>query len=241
MKTIGIIGFGSFGKFLAENLNEYCKVLVYSKSGKVPTRWAVSVAEVTKCDYLMLAIPLDAYKQVLEQLKPYLDKNTVIVDVCSVKQKPLQIIKSILPKQPLVATHPLFGPESAAGSLRGHTLVLCPEDSDKTALKTIKSFVINTLHLRVIEISTTQHDREMAKVHGLTFFIARLLKELNLRSTDLDTPSFKRLLGLAELEKRHSDELFNTIQSGNKYTKLLRQKYIKKAIDLDIKINSNKL
>src|SRR3990167_11460963 len=241
MKTIGIIGFGSFGKFLAENLNEYCKVLVYSKSGKVPTRWAVSAAEVTKCDYLMLAIPLDAYKQVLEQLKPNLSKNTVIVDVCSVKQKPIQIIKKILPNQPVVATHPLFGPESAAASLRGHTLVLCPEDSDRTALKTIKSFAINTLHLRVREASAAQHDREMAKVHGLTFFIARLLKDINLQPTDFGTPSFKRLLGLAELEKHHSDELFSTIQSGNKYTKLLRKEFIDAAIKLDKKINTNKL
>jgi len=238
MKSVGIVGFGSFGKFVAENLSKYCKVLVYSQSGKAPKKWAATVAEVAKCDYVILSIPLSAYRSILKLLKPHLNKNTVIVDVCSVKQKPLQIIKTVLPNQPLVATHPLFGPESAQESLSGHILVLCPDDSDTTALQAVKDFATNLLQLRVVEKSAEQHDKEMARVHGLTFFISRILKDFDLQSNDLDTPSYKRLLGLAELEKHHSDELFDTIQSGNKHTQHLRQKFIDAAVELDAKINS---
>lgn len=238
MKSVGIVGFGSFGKFVAENLDEQCKVLVYSKSGKTPNKWTSTITEVAKCDYLILSIPLSAYQPTLKLLKPHLNKNTIIVDVCSVKQKPLQIIKTVLPNQPLVATHPLFGPGSAQESLSGHTLVLCPDDSDTTAMQTVKDFATNLLQLRVVEKSAEQHDKEMARVHGLTFFISHILKDFDLQSNDLDTPSYKRLLGLAELEKHHSDELFNTIQSGNKHTQHLRQQFIDAAVELDSKIST---
>lgn len=239
MKTVGIIGYGSFGKFLAENLDKYFKISVYSRSVKAPKKWAAAVAEVARCDYLILSIPLVAYRQVLKQLKPNLGKNTVIIDVCSVKQKPLQIIKTMMPGQPFVATHPLFGPQSAAESLQGHTLVICPEESNTVLAQKIKRFAENKLGLKVVEISAEQHDKEMAKVHGLTFFIAHALKDFNIQPGILDTPSYKQLLKMVELEKHHSEDLFTTIQSGNEYTKTLRKKFIKHTVDLDTSINTN--
>lgn len=242
MKTVGIVGFGSFGKFLAEKLSKYFKISIYSHSGKAPRKWAVGIKDVASCDYLILSIPLVAYQQVLKQLKPNLGKNTVIIDVCSVKQKPLQIIKKMLPGYPLVATHPLFGPESAAKTLRGHTLVICPADSKtKKTTYEIKNFAKNKLGLNVVEVSAERHDKEMAKIHGLTFFIARVLKDYDLRSSILDTPSYKQLQKMVELENRHSYDLFETIQSGNKYTKQIRTEFINAAIKLDTKINSDKI
>lgn len=234
MKTVGIIGFGSFGKFLAEKLDSFVEVRVFSASGK-PNKWASSLEQVTATDFLILSIPLEAYKDTLNKIKKHLGTKTVIVDVCSVKQDPLQIIRSILPKQPTVSTHPLFGPESAGDSLIGHTLVLCPEDSDKQALETIESFALQ-IELKVINMSAEEHDEEMAVVQGLTFFVAHSLKDMNLHQQKLSTPSFEKLLQLASLEKHHSDELFNTIQTGNTKTKDIRQRFIKLAKSLDQKI-----
>ena len=128
MKTVGIIGFGSFGKFLAEKLSSYARVKVYSQSGRTSS-WMVTLEEVVDVDYLVLAVPLDAYAEMLEAIKPIVKPHTVIVDVCSVKVRPVETIRSIMPDQPLVATHPMFGPESASVSFAGHTFVMCPEVS----------------------------------------------------------------------------------------------------------------
>lgn len=235
MKTVGIIGFGSFGKFLAEKLDPYFTVSVFSYSNK-PNQWQASLDDVAAADFLLLAIPLDAYRSTLQDIKPKLGSKTVLVDVCSVKVEPVEVIKSVLPNVPIIATHPLFGPESAAESVRGHTVVLCPENSEPEVFGQVKQFC-EQLEMEVIVMSADEHDQEMAVVQGLTFFIARALKDLDLHDQKLSTPSFKKLLQLAELEKHHSDELFKTIQNGNPKTKAIRQKFIDLSQKLDVSIN----
>ncbi len=235
--TVGIIGFGSFGKFLAEKLSKHCKVRVYSASGKT-NKWASSLKEVAQADYLLLAIPLNAYTKTLQQIRPLVSAKTVVVDICSVKVQPLKILGEELPGQTLVATHPLFGPESAGKSLVGHTLVICPESSNDAAANVVEKLALK-LKLNVVKMSANEHDREMANVHGLTFFIAQTLAEMGLSSQKLVTPSFKKLLALAELESHHTQDLFDTIQSGNTYTKPARRKFIKLATELDESIDQS--
>lgn len=237
MKAVGIIGFGSFGKLLAEKLDPYCKVLVYSKSGKA-NKWAASFEAVATAEFVIPSIPLNAYKEVLKKLKPLLNSRTVIVDVASVKVVPIELIQEILPGQPLVATHPLFGPESAKDSFSGHTLALCPEASDQDSLNLVKKFA-DTLGLKVVEISAQEHDRELAVVHGLTFFIARILKDMHLHKQTLSTPTFEKLLKLAEIESHHSADLFHTIQAGNPYVKDVRKAFLAQATQIDKDLNHN--
>lgn len=234
MKSVGIIGFGSFGQFLAEKLDPYVDVTVFSYSGKA-NKWAASLETVVASDFLILAIPLDAYEHTLDEIRDKLSPSTVVVDVCSVKEQPLQIIKRMLPNQPMVATHPLFGPESAKDSLVGQTLVLCPEGSDEAALKSIEQAAIK-LGLKVVKMSANEHDREMATVHGLTFFIAHALKDLKLHEQKLSTPTFEKLLQLANVERHHSQELFYTIQAGNAQTDEVRKRFIELCKKLDATI-----
>lgn len=234
MVTIGIIGFGSFGKFLAEKLSSYAKVVVYSPSGTLSS-WSVSLKEVAQVDYLIPAIPLESYKSVLSTIKPFLKQNTVVVDVCSVKVKPIEIIKELLPEQPVVATHPMFGPESANNGITGHTIILCKEVSDTNGYEVIKKFA-QKVDLRVIEMSCEEHDKEIAVVQGLTFFVARTLKTMGMHNQKLYTPSFQRLLNIVELEKHHSQQLFETIQLGNPFTDSVRNEFIKTAKNLNKKL-----
>lgn len=234
MKSVGIIGFGSFGAFLAEQLSSFCQVKVYSASGR-QNQWARSLKEIATCDFVIPAVPLEAYSTTLQELKPLLKPETVIVDICSVKVEPMQRIAELLPGQPTAATHPLFGPESAKDSLEGHVLVLCPDQSDPEALAQVQTFA-ETLKLKVITMTCQEHDQEMATVHGLTFFIAHALKDMGLHSQKLATPSFKKLLALAELEQHHSQDLFLTIQNGNPYTKKIREEFLKQANKLNQQI-----
>jgi prephenate dehydrogenase len=232
MKTVGIIGFGSFGKFLAEKLDPYVDVQGFSSSGKAG-KWSKTFEEVVASDYLILSIPLDAYETTLLKVEPLIAPHTIIVDVCSVKLNPVKKIRDILPNQPIVSTHPLFGPESASDSLEGHVVVLCPEQSTGHQYQSIKDFCIQT-GLTVIEMTAEEHDREMATVHGLTFFVAHSLKDMGLHSQKLATPSFRKLLSLAELEKQHSLDLFKTIQEGNPFAEKIRHQFTDEVNTLSV-------
>ena len=235
MKRVGIIGFGSFGKFLAEKLSSHAKVLVYSHRG-VNSSWYAPLDEVAGCDYVVLATPLESYDEVLASIKPHLSPTSVIVDVCSVKTEPLQKISKHMPDQKVVATHPMFGPESAGVSVKGHTIIMCPDVSTADEYDMIKNFA-ESVDLNVMEMSAEEHDRGIATVQGLTFFIAHTLEVMKIHEEKLHTPSFQRLLDLAELEKHHSAELFRTIQKGNPYTSEIRGRFLKAAEAIDNEID----
>lgn len=233
MKSVGIIGFGSFGAFLAEKLEPFVSVHISSRRPEsVPERWRATLEVAAQCDYVIPSIPLDTYESVLTHIKPLLAPQSVIVDVCSVKVKPVEIIRHILPQTRLVATHPLFGPESAAHSLANHTFVVCPDASDPDTMAEISLFA-HSLGLHVVSMTTDDHDKEMALVHALTFFIAQGLLDMRLADVTLQTPSFGRLLKLAELEQNHSPDLFRTIQSGNPYAVSVRRRFIDTLTQID--------
>lgn len=230
MKSLGIIGYGHFGQFLADKLQQSFDLKVYSASNK-PNPWSATLEAVAACDYVILSIPLAKHIEVCKQLRPLLGKETVIVDVCSVKESSGKAIRSVLGQRRILSTHPLFGPESASDSLQDHVIVVCPDMSDPSVLEQAVPF-FTSLGLQVVSMVSRDHDKEMALVYGLTFYIARILKDFNLDDTRLQTPSFKKLIDLAHLEQQHTKELFITIQKGNPYTEAVRAHFIDRAQEL---------
>jgi prephenate dehydrogenase len=131
--------------------------------------------------------------------------------------------------------HPLFGPESASSGLSGHKLIFCDSSLSIKATAKIKK-CLSGMGLDVIDMSAEDHDKQMATLQALTFFLARSLNEFGIHNNKLITPSFQRLIDLAELDKKHSDELLQTIWQGNRHAKKVRQKFMHDIQALDKKI-----
>lgn len=232
--TLGIIGHGSFGRFAAEKLSHYFDVKIYDKNRSQLVNLAkhceaVSLITVAKQPIIILAINIDDYPTVLPQIAPYLKKGSLVIDVASVKLASLKHAQAYLPsKCQFLSTHPLFGPQSAQ-KLKGHTIVLCSQVlTQEKVLRFLKK-----LGLDVVIMDPREHDRQMAVVQGLTFFMARGLMNSEIHNHDLSTPSFKKLLALAELEAHHTEALFQTIQRYNPYAKAMRRRIIQQLQKLD--------
>lgn len=232
MTSVGIIGYGDFGQLTAGSLKDTLSVKVYSRnSEKVPEELRASLEEVCACDYVVPTIPLGAYDTVLSEVARHIGVQSVIVDICSVKVKPVEFIKKHLPSNKLVATHPLFGPQTVENGLQNLTFVVCEDVSDPGQARIVTDFAAE-LGLKVVSMSAEQHDREMAQVHALTFFVARTLLNMNVSDVELKTPSFEKLLSLIELERSHSQELFDTIQGGNPFAGEIRHAFLAEATRL---------
>jgi prephenate dehydrogenase len=154
------------------------------------------------------------------------------VDVTSVKVKPVALMQKYLPRNvQILGTHPLFGPQSAtATNLAGHKIIVYPARVKNLAL--IQNFLKTKLGLKIIRMTPAEHDKKMALLHGLTFFVARGLMAMQLREDKLSAPSYQKLLSLAALEQHHSASLFETIEAGNPYTAEVRGKLIKNLLKL---------
>jgi prephenate dehydrogenase len=225
-KSLGIIGQGEFGAYAARILKDTFEILTYSRGDRDE-----QLAKVTAADYVMLAVPVDAYDELLPKIKPHLGAHSVIVDVCSVKQEPLAKLGKYLPQQAVLATHPLFGPQTAPDSVSGHTILVCPQPGQADLYAPAEK-LFHRLGLEVTSMSAADHDILMAELQGLTFYVAQALVRYGVSKRAITTPSYNRLLALADLERHHSPELFRTIQLGNSHTAQVRDKF--RAILSDI-------
>lgn len=223
IQTIGIIGLGSFGQFFASKLPPNIRVVGYDPAKELNTDVErVDLVNAAACDIVMLAVPLDALEEVLETIKPIIKPASLLFEICSVKVKPEQLIAQILPDHPnILVTHPLFGPQSAAHSMHGHRLIVTSQTGRRAEL--FLNYCRNVLGLNVVPLSADEHDKAMAKVHALTFFIARGLSNMELTPSGLDTPSYDYILDLVQLDASQSEELFQTVSTGNPYAHEARQ------------------
>lgn len=220
---IGLIGLGRLGRLLAKVLRKDLKINVFSKPKLGDFKEAVH------SPILILAVPISAFREVLQEIKPHLKPDTLVVDVCSVKKYPVGLMKKILPKDvDILATHPMFGPTSFRGTLRGLKIVVWPVRVKKERYRRIKKWLARK-GLKVVEITPQEHDRLAARTQALSHFIGRALEIMKIKKTKIDTLNFQRLLKLKEAVSQDSWQLSKDIHKFNPYTKKMRRNF-KKAL-----------
>ncbi len=226
---------------MTEVLSPHGEVVVYKKGGALGDSGDikfVNFEDVIKSEVIILAVGLSSMSEVCKDLAGRVSPHTIVVDVCSVKMKPLEIMNEYLKdKCQIMATHPLMGPHTTkADDLTGKNIVICSpglKNQDK-----INDFLSATLGLNIIEMTAEQHDKEMAWIHGLTFFVGRGIMNLDPPRSDLTTGYYQKLLDLVELESTHSIELFNTIQKGNPFAADIRESLLKQLQKIDSEIKN---
>ena len=229
---IGIIGFGRFGKLIVKYLVEDFKVYVFDKSDKsqeIKYMNAIPsfLQEVCSKDIIIISVPISKFKGVLEDIKKLIQVNSLVIDVCSVKEYPVKLMKEILSEEvQILATHPLFGPDSAADSLVGRKIVLCKERVSNEMYEKIKTYLKNK-SLMIIETTPEKHDKEIANSLVLTHFIGRSLIEIGITKTEIDTKGHNRLLKVLDTVKNDAWQLFKDMNVYNKHTSKIREDFIK--------------
>ncbi len=193
-KSIGIIGYGQFGRFVAEVFEQQFNTIVYSRSNPIDNVKFFSIEEVCKADFLIPCVPIAKFRETLELIKPHLQPQTVVVDVCSIKVYPKTCLHEVLPDQKAVCTHPMFGPESYkhnGGSVKGFNLMIENLTLAAPEYSGLVEFLQQKLELNVVEMDSDEHDRLACEFHFTTLFVALGLKDLKLKRTSIDTSSAK--------------------------------------------------
>jgi prephenate dehydrogenase len=236
---IGLIGYGRFGRLTVRYLSPDCQVLVFTRNAakaediqQAGGRLA-SLAEACAQQTVILCVPISAMQATLGMIAPMLAPGTLVVDVCSVKVLPVQWMRKILPAQvQILATHPMFGPDSAANSLAGHKLVLCPERIAAARLDGITAW-LEKKKLQVITATPDEHDQKIAVSLALTHFIGRGLSAFGAKPLNIDTEGYKRLLHVLGVVENDTWQLFEDIHHYNPYAREKRQAFIEAIIKID--------
>jgi prephenate dehydrogenase len=239
--SVGIIGFGRFGKLMARYLAADLNVWVYDPH--IPSQEidssnidSASLETVARTDVVILAVPISRLKEVLVQVRPLLKAKSLVIDVCSVKEYPIRWLQELLPDDvEILGTHPMFGPDSAAESLEGRKIALCPVRIATARFEKIRRY-LDSKGLVTIETTPTDHDRQIAVSLALTHFIGRTLAGMGVQSQEIDTEGYKRLLRILEVVEHDSWQLFEDMHRYNPYAREARQLFAETICAIEEKL-----
>ena len=243
--SLGIVGFGAFGQLAAHHLSPHFNISAYDPAPKVAEVAQhlgvrlLPLKTVARSDVILIAAPVALLEQVVGEVAVACRPGALIVDVSSVKVGPAKIMQRVLPTHvDVVATHPLFGPQSAAPGLEGLKIALCPIQG--TRHPRLAAFLRKAFGLRVIITTPEDHDREAAIVQGLTHLIAKVLLGMGPLPTRMTTKSFDLLSEAISMVQHDAPDVFEAIEMANPYAEAVRHTFFDLAarlsVDLDAEI-----
>lgn len=222
---IGVVGFGTFGQFLAKRfVSQGHKVLATSRSDKY-----TAVAEDLGVEYftnvddfceehpdiVVLCTSILSTESVISSF-PFLRlrRNTLMVDVLSVKEFPKKLLLRTVPEEfDILCTHPMFGPDSGKGSWESLPLMYEQVRINKSKAQNVER-CLNFLRIferegcRMIPMTCEEHDRQAASTQFITHTVGRMLGDMNLESTQINTKGYESLLNLIDNTCNDSFELY---------------------------------
>ena len=219
MNSIGIIGFGRFGKVLANILQKGFGIKAYDPKPirEFPGVEFTDLESLLKEKVIFVAVPIRHFESLVKEISPHLSEGTTIIDVCSVKTHPVKIMENNLSENiGIIATHPMFGPDSFISNNRLKMMMNNTRDAHDQFNFWRQFFTDQGID--VMEMSPDQHDRMAAQTQGVTHFLGRMLKEYGIRKTTIDTQGFRDLLDLVDQTCNDTWELYTDLQLYNPYT-----------------------
>jgi len=231
IKTIGILGYGSFGSFIELVVKRNfpnLEIKIYSRTQKGQNFFDFD--EVINLDIVFITVPISKIPETIKKIsKKIKNKKTIFIDVATVKEMPEKEFKKY-DNLRYVNTHPMFGPYSykkIGNKLDNLKIVLTGHNLLKKEYEKMKE-ILQKLKLNIIEKTAEQHDKKLAETLFLTHFIAQTIVEAGYERTDIDTLSFGFLMDAVESVK-NDKKLFLDVYKYNRFCKVVDEKIWKSA------------
>lgn len=235
---VGILGFGRLGKLLTRYLAQDADVLVSDLSdvsieAKALGASAASFEEVCACPIVIPCVPIGHFEAVIKSMALHLQPGTLVADVCSVKELPAEVMLKHLPEHvSLLATHPMFGPDSARRTVFGRKIVVHNLRTPERLYQNVKSY-LESHGLKVIEATPAEHDEQIAQTLVLTHFLGRTLIDFKAKPLPIDTKGHRRLMKILDQVENDSIELFKDMNNYNRFAKKVRQDFLASMSKID--------
>ncbi|MFO0920628.1 MAG: prephenate dehydrogenase/arogenate dehydrogenase family protein [Candidatus Saccharimonadales bacterium] len=238
-QKIGIIGLSDFSRLIARELAPYFDIVISSRKdvGDEDDFRVVSKENVLKQSIIIPAIPSQFIEEFFVENKRLINPDALVVDVCSVKVKPVQVLQKVLPETcNILATHPMFGPFSGANGVKGLQMMIYPVRIENSRYEAIKLFLTQKLQLELVECTPDEHDKELVYVLGLTQLIGRAVDSISIPDTKLRTRAYDDLLDMKRIQGRDSWNLFESIVRDNPHFAEVIKSFIQALTKIENKV-----
>ena len=217
MNRVSIIGFGRFGAMLHSLLSKGFEVDVFDKNlidnSDVNE---VSLEDALQNETIFIAVPIRDFENLVKDISKKISSGKTVIDVCSVKVFPKKVMLDNLSiETDIIATHPLFGPDSLKDS--GSVMTMESVRNTFGRYDFWKNY-FESQNISIEEISAEEHDMMAARSQGLTHFVGRVIDDFGTNQTRIDTEGYKALHKLVNQTCNDTWELFEDIQNFNPFT-----------------------
>ena len=217
MNRVSIIGFGRFGAMLHSLLSKGFEVDVFDKNSIDNSDVnEVSLEDALQNETIFIAVPIRDFENLVKDISKKISSGKTVIDVCSVKVFPKKVMLDNLSNETdIIATHPLFGPDSLKDS--GSVMTMESVRNTIGRYNFWKNY-FESQNILIEEISAEEHDMMAARSQGLTHFVGRVIDDFGTNQTRIDTEGYKALHKLVNQTCNDTWELFEDIQNFNPFT-----------------------
>ena len=217
MNRVSIIGFGRFGAMLHSLLSKGFEVDVFDKNSIDNSDVnEVSLEDALQNETIFIAVPIRDFENLVKDISKKISSGKTVIDVCSVKVFPKKVMLDNLSNETdIIATHPLFGPDSLKDS--GSVMTMESVRNTFGRYDFWKNY-FESQNILIEEISAEEHDMMAARSQGLTHFVGRVIDDFGTNQTRIDTEGYRALHKLVNQTCNDTWELFEDIQNFNPYT-----------------------
>ena len=225
MVKTAILGAGKMGVWFAKFCKENGEQVILAdrkkeKRSRLGKELGVETADfvdaVKEADNVIVCVSIDAFEEVVKNIAPNVREEQTIVDICSIKERPVAIMHQHIKKGLILGTHPVFGPGSP--SVKHKAYILTPTNAREHAFAEKYKGWLEKVGARVFIMSPKKHDELMSIVLGLPHFVGLVACDTLLEQPDfLETKkvagtTYQMLFTLAEATALENPELFASLQ-----------------------------
>jgi len=242
MVRTAVLGAGKMGVWFTKFCQESGEEVILASRDKeklerLGTELAVETADfeeaVKKADNVVICVSIDSFEEVVKKIAPCVREGQTVVDICSVKEKPVNIMHQYLGKALVLGTHPVFGPGSRG--VKNKTYILTPTNpKEKKFAEKYKKWLVK-VGARVFIMSPKSHDELMSMVLGMPHFVGLVACDALLEQRSFADAkkvagtTYKMLLTLAEATALETPDLFATLQTSLPELERIECLFISKA------------
>ena len=212
-KTPSVCLVGYQGK-MAQYFSGVLQQAGYAVCGVGPESDSTYVENLSTSRIVMLCVPVTALESALESICRYLDPTQLLMDITSVKTKPMQRMEHFF-HGPVIGTHPLFGPTPLQQDMKV-ALVRGSKATDQDCEEAANLFL--HCNCRPFWTSMREHDRGVAFAQSLNFGVSAAFFSALYRCPGVEpflTPSFRRHLEAARKHLTMDKDMFCEFTSMN--------------------------
>jgi prephenate dehydrogenase len=241
MRT-AVLGAGKMGVWYAKYCKEKGDIVVLadrnpeklSKYGKeLDVETADFSAAVKDADRVLICVSISSFEETVKKIVPSIHKGQPVMDICSIKEYPVDIMHRYLKGAVTLGTHPVFGPGSNGVAHKAYVLTPTNKEEEAYAREFQKWLEHEQAHVFIM--TPQRHDELMSIVLGFPHFLGLAACETLLEqpafaeSKHLAGTTYRMLFTLAEAVAMETPDLYANVQTKLAGMEKLEETFIANA------------